>query len=172
MKWNWKSIQLVHSGKKLLKLVCLNFGASPSKKCAKHTEDKPLISFPSWLTLWTNTINPSLFCCYNFLFLLPIEIIQFNSRVSKKAVPLMARKSSRKTRKNTKKKPASQFQRVTTLGPEVRLCTYVHFSCNFFFYFFIRSRTEASLFWASLVLVLDILCSVLHRFWLFYLKGL
>ena len=84
MKWNWKSIQLVHAGKKLLKLVCLNFGASPSKKCAKHTEDKPLISFPSSITLWTNTINPGLFCCYNLLFLLPIEIVQFNSRVSEK----------------------------------------------------------------------------------------
>ena len=35
------------SGKKLLKLVCLIFGASPSKNCAEHTEDKPLISFPS-----------------------------------------------------------------------------------------------------------------------------
>ena len=34
-------------GKKLLKLVCLSFSASPSKNCAKHTADKPLISFPS-----------------------------------------------------------------------------------------------------------------------------
>ena len=74
----------------------------------------------------------------------------------------MARKSSRKTLKY-EKKTASQFQRVTTMGPEVRLCTYVHFSYNFFL-FFIRTGTEASLFWASLVLVLDILCSVLHRF--------
>jgi len=34
-------------GKKLLKVVCLIFGASTSKNCAKHTEDKPSISFPS-----------------------------------------------------------------------------------------------------------------------------
>ena len=46
----------------------------------------------------------------------------------------MARKSSRKTLKY-EKKPASQFQRVTTMGPEVRLCTYVHFSYNFFLFF-------------------------------------
>ena len=74
----------------------------------------------------------------------------------------MARKSSRKTLKY-EKKTASQFQRVTTMGPEVRLCTYVHFSYNFLL-FFIRTGTEASLFWASLVLVLDILCLVLRRF--------
>ena len=46
----------------------------------------------------------------------------------------MARKSSRKTLKYEKKN-ASQFQRVTTMGPEVSLCTYVHFSYNFFFIF-------------------------------------
>ena len=46
----------------------------------------------------------------------------------------MARKSSRKTLKY-EKKTASQFQRVTTMGPEVRLCTYVHFSYNFFLFF-------------------------------------
>ena len=43
----------------------------------------------------------------------------------------MARKSSRKTLKN-EKKPVSQFQRVTTMGPEVGLCTYVHFLYKFF----------------------------------------
>ena len=46
----------------------------------------------------------------------------------------MARKSSRKTLKY-EKKTTSQFQRVTTKGPEVRLCTYVHFSYNFFLFF-------------------------------------
>ena len=75
----------------------------------------------------------------------------------------MARKSSRKPLKN-EKKPVTQFQRVTTMGPEVGLCTYVHFLYKFFNIFFIRNGTEASLFWASLVLVLDILCSVLRRF--------
>ena len=45
----------------------------------------------------------------------------------------MVRKSSRKTLKY-EKKTASQFQRVTTMGPEVRLCTYVHFSYNFFLF--------------------------------------
>ena len=47
----------------------------------------------------------------------------------------MARKSSRKTLKN-EKKPVSQFQRVTTMGPEVGLCTYVHFLYKFFNIFF------------------------------------
>ena len=153
MKWNWKSIQL-------------------SKNCAEHTKNKPLISFPTWLTLWKDTINPQWpVHYYTFLVLLLIEIVQFNSSVSEiqSRVPLMARNSSRKTLKNENRKSISTSYYNGPWGGFVYVRSYY---INSLIYFFIRSGTEASLFWASLVLVLDILWSVLHRFWLFYRKGL
>ena len=93
MKWNWKSIQLVNSGK----------NASLSKNCAEHTKNKPLISFPSWLTLWKDTINPQWpVHYYTFLVLLLIEIVQFNSSVSEKESGTVYGKT--KQSKNTEKR--------------------------------------------------------------------
>ena len=135
------------------------------------TEDKPLISFPSWLTLWTNTINPCLFVVtifYSCYRLKSFSLIQ--AYLKQKEVPLMARKSSRKTLKY-EKKPQVNFNELLQWALKC-VCVHTFISHIIFFYFFIRTGTEASLFWASLVLVLDILCSVLRRFWLFYLKGL
>ena len=75
----------------------------------------------------------------------------------------MARKSSRKTLKYEKKKPQVNFNELLQWALKC-VCVHTFISHIIFFYFFIRTGTEASLFWASLVLVLDILCSVLRRF--------
>ena len=121
-------------------------------KCSPLLAPIPLDTWKSEIQLSSGIIIMLFLLSYEvhimlntILVLLLIEIVQFNSS---------ARKNSRKLNADIRKKTVSQFHRVIN----------VHFSYKFFLFFFIRSGTEASLFWASLVLVLDILCSVLHRF--------
>ena len=135
-----------------------------------------LISFPSWLTLWKDAINPQwpvhYSDYYTFIVLLLIEIVQFNSSVSEiESGTAYGKKKQSKNTEIRKKKPQVNFNELLQWALKC-VCVHTFISHIIFFYFFIRTGTEASLFWASLVLVLDILCSVLHRFWLFYLKGL
>ena len=91
--------------------------ASLSKNCAKHTKNKPLISFPSWLTLWKDTINaqwPVHYSdYYTFIVLLLIEIVQFNSSVSEieRGTAYGKKKQSKNTekRKKTRKSISTSY---------------------------------------------------------------
>ena len=65
-----------------------------------------LISFPSWLTLWKDTINPQwpvhYSDYYTFIVLLLIEIVQFNSSVSE--IESGTAYGKKKQSKNTEKR--------------------------------------------------------------------
>ena len=105
-------------------------------KCSPLLAPIPLDTWKSEIQLSSGIIIMLFLLSYEvhimlntILVLLLIEIVQFNSS---------ARKNSRKLNADIRKKLVSQFQRVITMGPEVHLCTYAHFSYKFFLFFLLE----------------------------------